>query len=101
MGKLHKEDDGRSQSKGDLRWKVVSIVTVMGFIAMLQLLVVENRWDSSQRHTPPYAFRSLTKKLRISSGSSQFTVLHRSKCNLVIFACAQYRPEFEQKVMFD
>lgn len=90
MGKLHKEEDDAATSGGglklsklvgrkrDLGWKMICIVTVMGFIGMLQLMV-ENRWYWSRisfRHEQsPYASMVLgdlgkTTFMRSSSKSS-------------------------------
>lgn len=63
MGKPHKDDvpatsggmtPNRSVGrKRELGWQVIYIVTVMGFVGMLQLIVVENTWWSSRyRQTP-------------------------------------------------
>jgi len=65
MGKPHEDDvaaasggmtPGRSVGrKRDLGWKVIYIMTVMGFISMLQLIVVENTWWSSRYKQSPHA----------------------------------------------
>ena len=33
--------------KRDLGWKMISIVTMMGFLALFQLVILEHRWYSS------------------------------------------------------
>lgn len=53
MGKVRDAAQSKSApgKKRDLGWKLIYIVTVMGFLGMLQLFVVEHRWYSfSSRH---------------------------------------------------
>jgi hypothetical protein len=53
MGKLRDAARGLIQSKSiqgkkrDLGWKMVYVVTAMGFVGIMQLVLLEHRWYSS------------------------------------------------------